>query len=178
MDRSVALTLLFLLLTLVPPPVHSRPGRFATETETHLHFYFHDTVSGSNPSAVQIARADSTGQSPTSFGVLLMADDPLTEGPDAGSTELGRAQGLYGSAGQKDFGLIMALSFRFTSGPYKGSSLSVMSQNPAMQTVRELAVVGGTGAFRMARGFAVAKTYFLDTKTGDAIVEYNVTVMH
>jgi hypothetical protein len=39
-------------------------------------------------------------------------------------------------------------------------------------------VVGGSGLFRFARGYAQAKTHDLDFKTGDAIVEYNVYVFH
>ena len=43
---------------------------------------------------------------------------------------------------------------------------------------RELAIVGGRGAFRLARGYAVLRTHFLDNNNGDAIIEYNVTLVH
>ncbi|MFQ6635341.1 hypothetical protein Gotur_012196 [Gossypium turneri] len=36
-------------------------------------------------------------------------------------------------------------------------------------------IVGGSGIFRFARGYALAKTVWFN-KNGDAIVEYNVTV--
>ncbi|KAM5550003.1 dirigent protein 23-like [Rosa sericea] len=147
------------------------------ETVTNLQFYFHDTVSGKNPSAVRVAQAANTDKSPTLFGALLMADDPLTETPDPNSKLVGRAQGLYGSSGQQEFGLIMAMSFAFTDGAFNGSSVSIFGKNPALHPVRELPVVGGTGVFRLARGYAIAKTYRFDT-TGDAIVGYNVTVTH
>jgi hypothetical protein len=39
-------------------------------------------------------------------------------------------------------------------------------------------VVGGSGLFRFARGYAQANTYKYDVKSGDAIVEYNVYVFH
>lgn len=148
------------------------------EKVTRLHFYFHDTLSGKSPSAVPVARPNGTGGYITAFGLVMMADDPLTEGPEPTSRVLGRAQGLYGSAGQEELSLIMALSYAFTGGDYDGSSLSIMGRNPAMQPVRELPIVGGTGVFRMARGFAMAKTYSLDIATGDAVVEYNVTAIH
>lgn len=146
------------------------------EVITTLQFYFHDTFSGQNPSAVRIAQAPSTTNSSTIFGSLVMIDDALTIGPEASSKMVGRARGMYGSAGQTDFGLIMILSYGFTDGIYDGSSFSMLSINPVMQRVREMAIVGGTGLFRLARGYAIAQTYWVDAATGDAIVGYNVTI--
>ncbi|KAG4916036.1 hypothetical protein JHK87_053593 [Glycine soja] len=37
-------------------------------------------------------------------------------------------------------------------------------------------IVGGSGAFRFARGYGLAKTQTFDVKTGDAAVEYYVYV--
>lgn len=45
-----------------------------------------------------------------------MIDDPLTEGPELSSKLLGRAQGFYGSASQKDAGPLMAMNFAFLQG--------------------------------------------------------------
>lgn len=44
--------------------------------------------------------------------------------------------------------------------------------------VREMPVVGGSGLFRFARGYAQAKTHSIDFKTGNAVVEYDVFVLH
>ncbi|CAL1398058.1 unnamed protein product [Linum trigynum] len=144
------------------------------DTVTNLQFYFHDIVSGRNPTAVQIIKAPSGS---SGFGQVNVADDPLTVGPDAGSKAVGRAQGLYGVASQSmtDMALLMVLSYGFTDGPYKGSSLSIMGRNPAMSPTRELPVLGGTGVFRMARGYALMKTVSFNA-AGDAVVHYNVTV--
>ena len=150
----------------------------AKETTTNLQFYFHDTLSGKNPSAVRIAQAIDTDKSRTLFGIVMMADDPLTETPDPQSKLVGRAQGLYGSACQEQLSLIMSMSFVFVDGPYNGSSISLLGNNRAMNPVREMPIVGGTGFFRLARGYAVAQTHWMDFKTGDAIVGYNVTVLH
>lgn len=148
------------------------------ETISNLQFYFHDTLSGSNPTAVKVAQAADTDKSLTRFGTLMMVDDPLTETRDPNSKLVGRAQGLYGSAGQKDISLIMAMGFAFTDGKYKDSCISITGKNPAMNPVREMPIVGGTGIFRMARGYAIAETQWLDPVTGDALVKYNVTVYH
>lgn len=148
------------------------------ETVTNLQFYFHDTVSGRTPSAVRVAQANETDKSLTLFGAVLMADDPLTEGPEPTSKLVGRAQGLYGSAGQVELGLIMAMSYGFIDGMYSGSCFSIIGRNSALNPVREMPIVGGTGLFRMARGYAIAHTHWFDPTTGDAIVWYNVTIVH
>jgi len=51
-------------------------------------------------------------------------------------------------------------------------------RNMVLSAVREMPIVGGSGAFRFARGYAQAKTYSFDVQTGDAAVEYNVYVLH
>lgn len=154
-------------------------GENNKETVTNLQFYFHDTLSGRNPSAVQVAQpVDKNKTFLTMFGSIMMADDPLTETSDPKSKLVGRAQGMYGSACQNEIGLIMALSYSFVDGPYNGSSFTVVGKNSAMNPEREMPIVGGTGLFRMARGYAIAKTHWYDATTGDAIVAYNVTLVH
>ncbi|KAF8406582.1 hypothetical protein HHK36_008670 [Tetracentron sinense] len=166
-----------------PDPVHDQVSWFENlrvrkEKVTRLHFYFHDILSGKKPTAMRVAQATVTDKSPTFFGMIMMADDPLTEGPEPTSKLLGRAQGLYGSASQGELGLIMAMNYGFTDGKYNGSSLSILGRNSAMHPLREMPIVGGTGVFRLARGSAFAKTHWFDPASGDAIVEYNVTVIH
>lgn len=64
----------------------------------------------------------------------------------------------------------------FTNGEYNGSVITVLGRNTPMHATREMSVVGGTGQFRLARGYAIAKTHTLDFTTGDAHVEYDVYV--
>ncbi|KAG9442599.1 hypothetical protein H6P81_018453 [Aristolochia fimbriata] len=147
------------------------------EKITRLRFFYHDTLSGKNPSSVPVAKAATTDKSPTLFGQVNMADDPLTEGPDPSSKEVGRAQGLYALAGQKKLTLIMVMGFSFTEGKYNGSSFSLLTRNPALNRVKEWAIVGGRGRFRMARGYIAART-ISNNAAGDAIVEVNATLVH
>ena len=148
----------------------------AKEKVSRLHFYFHDTLSGKNPSAVDVAEASMTKKSPTLFGLLNIFDDPLTEGPEPTSMLVGRAQGLYGSAGQ--LGLLAAMNFVFTIRKFNGSSVTILGRNAVFQPLREMPIISGTGAFRLARVFVTAKTYFLNFTSGDAIVEYHVVAIH
>ncbi|KAG6397243.1 hypothetical protein SASPL_143409 [Salvia splendens] len=187
MARAAAATVLaFTILTLLLPAnsfstrLDKREMGISTKREklSHLHFYFHDIVSGRNPTAVRVAGAATTNSSATGFGMVVMIDDPLTAGPNVSSRIVGRAQGLYGSADMTEFGLLMALNFVFLEGKFNGSTLSVLGRNAALSAVREMPIVGGSGVFRFARGYAQARTHFINMKTGDAIVEYNVYVLH
>lgn len=107
-----------------------------------------------------------------------MIDDPLTEKPELSSKLVGRAQGFYGSASQQELGLLMAMNFAFVEGKYNGSTITVLGRNPVFSKVREMPVIGGSGLFRFARGYVHASTHTVDVKTGDAVVEYNVYVLH
>ncbi|KAI3446234.1 hypothetical protein Pfo_002899 [Paulownia fortunei] len=150
----------------------------AKEKVTKLHFYFHDTVSGKNPSAITVAQSNFTLISPTGFGLVRMMDDALTIGPEPDSKIIGRAQGIYGSASLEEVGLLMTLNFVFTDGKYNGSTLSVLGHNPVFHKYREMPIVGGSGVFRLARGIATAQTVWFNITSGDAVVEYNVMVLH
>ncbi|CAM0907858.1 unnamed protein product [Alopecurus aequalis] len=113
---------------------------------THLHLYFHDTSSGPKLTAQKLrGLLDLTSQ--TMFGLVIVMDDPLTEGAKPGSGIMGRAQGL---------------------------SLSVLGRNCLLTDVREMPVIGGTGAFRFARWYMQARINLFDLKTGNTIVEFDV----
>ncbi|KAF8406580.1 hypothetical protein HHK36_008668 [Tetracentron sinense] len=150
------------------------------EKKTHLHFYLHDILSGKKPSAVMVAQANTTigFKSATPFGSVYAIDDPLTQGPEPTSKVIGNAQGLYVSSSQDTLSIVMYVDFGFTTGKYNGSSISVFSRNPVMETDREIAVVGGRGKFRMARGYAKLKASYFNATNGDAIIEYKMTAFH
>ncbi|MED6123822.1 hypothetical protein PIB30_053034 [Stylosanthes scabra] len=148
------------------------------EKLSHLHFYFHDVVSGPNPSAIVVAEAQTTKKSPTLFGAVVVSDDALTVGPDPNSKMVGKAQGMYAFASQNEIGLLMAMNLEFSEGKYNGSTLSLFGRNPVRNTVREIPIVGGSGVFRFAHGYAELKTEWFNITSGDAVVEYNVYVFH
>ncbi|KAJ1293071.1 hypothetical protein BS78_01G039900 [Paspalum vaginatum] len=152
------------------------------EKTTQLHFFLHDTLSGKDPSAVLIGRNALHAprpDDPTPFSSVYAADDVLTEGPERQSRVVGNAQGIYVSSGKGQLSLVLGMDFELTDGPFNGSAFVVYSRNTVTRPVgRELAVVGGRGRFRMARGYALLRTHFLDNNNGDAIIEYNVTLLH
>ncbi|KAM0006323.1 putative dirigent protein [Helianthus debilis subsp. tardiflorus] len=146
---------------------------------SHFRFYWHNIFSGPNPTVVNIVPPlEHKNKTTWLFGKVDMIDDPLTETPEVGSRLLGRAQGLYAMASQEEIGMLMAMDFVFSTGKYNGSTLMILGRNPALEKVREMPVIGGSGLFRFARGYVEASTYSYDIKTGDAVVEYNVYVLH
>ncbi|GAV89124.1 Dirigent domain-containing protein [Cephalotus follicularis] len=147
------------------------------EKLTHFRVYWHDIVSGHNPTSVVVVKPPANSVA-TGFGVIAMIDDPLTIGPEMSSKLVGRAQGFYALASQEELGLLMSMNFAFMEGKYNGSTITVLGRNAVFSKVREMPVVGGSGLFRFARGYVQARTHMFDIKTGDATVEYNVYVLH
>ncbi|OMO92817.1 Plant disease resistance response protein [Corchorus olitorius] len=152
----------------------------AKEKVTKLHFFFHDRFAGEqNLTAVRVARASVTDTSATQFGLVSIMDDPLTEGFEPTSKEIGRAQGLYAFSGRDEMSMLMAMNLVFTTGDFNGSTLTILARNPAGPPYRELPIIGGSGVFRLARGVALAQMHeFNLVTTGYAIVEYDVVVIH
>ncbi|RAL50855.1 unnamed protein product [Cuscuta campestris] len=146
---------------------------------TKLHFYYHDIVTGNKPTAYQIAESNFTGKSTTRFGALSVMDDLLTETPDPRSKVVGRGQGTYGFTGVDEVSLLMVLNFFFTGGgEFNGSTLSILGRNAYYNEYREMPIVGGTGVFRLASGIATAQTNYFNLTSDNAIVEYNLVVLH
>ncbi|XP_039155852.1 dirigent protein 21-like [Eucalyptus grandis] len=91
------------------------------EKLSHLHFYLHEMFTGPNFTATQVASAPTSSQSATSFGTVIVIDDMLKLGPDAGSKLVGQAQGLTSSVSQSGSALLMAANFVFSEGTFNGS---------------------------------------------------------
>ncbi|BFG38311.1 hypothetical protein CerSpe_245850 [Prunus speciosa] len=181
----ISLTILFFITmaTSKSPNFSQNPslqalGLNKQEKLSHLHFYFHDIVSGPNPTSIWVAQTPTSKKSPTLFGSIAMFDDPLTVGPEKSSKLVGRAQGIYGSASQSEDALLMTMNLAFVEGKFNGSSLSVFGRNAVVEAVREMPIVGGSGVFRFARGYVQARTLKFNATSGDALVEYDVFVFH
>ncbi|KAG7592681.1 Dirigent protein [Arabidopsis thaliana x Arabidopsis arenosa] len=172
-------SILLLTITVTQSEAYSKTTPFEgnkPDKLTHLHFYFHDIISGDNPTSIRVAEAPGTNSSATVFGAVLVVDAPLTEGPELSSKEVGRAQGLYASTDMKTFGFSMVFNLAFTEGEFNGSTAAMYGRNQILLEDRELPIIGGTGAFRFARGYARPKTYkIVDI---NAVVEYNVFIWH
>ncbi|VAI03062.1 unnamed protein product [Triticum turgidum subsp. durum] len=145
-----------LLLLLCAAAVLLTPASAAEDGLTKFKLYWHDVLAGTSPTAIRIAQAASSNSS--------------------SKDEIGRAQGTYTFADQATFGLLMNMNFVFTAGDYKGSGLTIYGRNEVLSAVREMSIIGGTGKFRMARGYVEARTMDSGAKSGETVVEYTVYV--
>jgi len=97
------------------------------EKLSHFKFYWHDIVSGKNPTSIVVIPPSLN--STTAFGLVNMIDNPLTLGPQLNSKLVGKAQGFYASASQEDLDFLMAMNFAFIEGKYNGSTITILGRN-------------------------------------------------
>uniref|UniRef100_J3N2F7 Dirigent protein n=2 Tax=Oryza brachyantha TaxID=4533 RepID=J3N2F7_ORYBR len=69
------------------------------------------------------------------------------------------------------------LDFVFTEGPYKGSTVAAFGVG-LPGAAMERPVIGGTGAFRMARGYTVSRVVPTADPNNQLILEYDIYVSH
>ncbi|XP_073045325.1 dirigent protein 21-like [Primulina eburnea] len=150
----------------------------AKEKTAKIHVYVQDALGGLNPTVWEVARSIQTVNSPTTFGQVRVVDDLVTAGPDRDSEKLGRTQGLITSSDMSEQALTMNLNFYFTGGEHKGSSICIGGRNPINNKDREMPIIGGTGVFKMARGYTIANTYSFDAVSSYGVLEYTFYVAY
>jgi len=87
------------------------------------------------------------------FGTVTVIDDVLTYQPELGSQLVGKAQGVYVASSADGSRQMMAFTAVFEGGEY-GDSLNFYGLYKIGSTMSRLCVIGGTGKFKSARGFA------------------------
>lgn len=92
------------------------------------------------------------------FGTLTVFDDELTEGHELGSGLLGKAQGFYVASSVDGTSQTMAFTTMFQSGGY-ADSLTFFGVYRTAVSESNLAIMGGTGKYVNAKGYATVKTY-------------------
>ncbi|CAL4984544.1 unnamed protein product [Urochloa decumbens] len=147
---------------------------------THLHFYMHDEYTSANPTAALIVpgRAPlldeaTSATSSRRFGDIAVMNNALTEGPRRASPRVGTAQGFTVRVAERGSVNALSLHLVMEAGEFAGSSLVVNSRVDTDLAVRESVIVGGTGKFRFARGFALSRSYDYDLAKG-GVVEIDV----
>ncbi|CAN6163681.1 unnamed protein product [Urochloa humidicola] len=151
------LLLLLVALSLAAADARRRP--------VHLRLYMHDILGGPEQTAIRLIRNAGPPhefQKGECFGDTMAIDDPITEGPGIiGSSSgpvIGRAQGTYMLASQRENVLVVAVTVLLTDGPYSGSTFAVAGRVEIYDDAAEVAVIGGTGRFRRAAGHVVWRT--------------------
>ncbi|GAY68085.1 hypothetical protein WN944_029383 [Citrus x changshan-huyou] len=72
----------------------------------------------------------------------------------------------------------MSMTFVFVDGPNNGSCISLRGNNKLTVPVHKMPIVGDTGVFLLAGGYAIAKMHWADFKSGNAIVRCNVIIVY
>lgn len=142
---------------------------------THIHLYVHETYTGANATAAAVLQSPLGANS--SFGSMGVVDDEIRVGPDRSSQLVGRYQGVFfGTSVQLGAGYLSSITLVFTAGEYNGSTLSVQGPLLGFTGTIERAVVGGTGKFRLARGYMLFKMISKPTPETD-VNEINLFVL-
>ncbi|KAJ1431931.1 Dirigent protein [Sesbania bispinosa] len=92
------------------------------------------------------------------FGTMTVFDDELTEGHELGSGLVGKAQGFYIASSVDGTSQVMAFTAKFEENGY-ADSLSFFGVHRTQVSESQLAIIGGTGKYVNAEGFAIIKTF-------------------
>ncbi|RYR63366.1 hypothetical protein Ahy_A04g021167 [Arachis hypogaea] len=87
------------------------------------------------------------------FGTITVIDDVLTAQPELGSQIVGKAQGVYVASSADGSRQMMTFTALFEGGEY-GDSLNFYGLYKIGSAMSQLSVIGGTGKFKNASGFA------------------------
>ena len=151
----------------------------ATEPKkTTLSLYFHDTPDrcDSNVKVIPVTRIAGKAWNVPTTGTVIVTEDLITKTSGQNSAEVGRAKGMYVTAGSNGLDSQVSISIEFTDEEYKGSTIEMQGISNQFMPGAEVSVVGGTGKFRFARGYATFATHHLDIPNRYAIIRCDITV--
>lgn len=117
------------------------------------------------------------------FGTMTVVDDELTEAPALGSAAVGRAQGFYIASSEEGVSQTVAVTAMFKEGGF-ADTISFFGVHRTADSESHLAIVGGTGKFVGAKGFAkvavvrpagvVATGAVLETDGVETVLQFTV----
>ncbi|THU46944.1 hypothetical protein C4D60_Mb09t10290 [Musa balbisiana] len=110
------------------------------------------------------------------LGRAKLSEPPVERSIVGGSKLIGRAQGLVAQASQEGSALLTAFNFVFTEGEFNGSTLAILGRAKLSEPPVERSIVGGSGKFRMARGYTEARV--ISSQDGYFLMEFDAYVTH
>lgn len=110
------------------------------------------------------------------FGAITVIDDELTEGHELGASVIGKAQGSYLASSLDGSSQTMAFSAIF--GDDEEDTISFFGVHRTASHESGIAVVGGTGKYENAEGYATIETLHLTnqhtTDGVEAVLQFTV----
>ena len=146
--------------------------------ETKLTVYFQDYAGDQNTSVIGIPVSSNGALNFSKYGAMFCTDAPITAGFEEGSAVIARGRGVYVTSALDGSSTHVMVSIVFIDGKYKGSSIEIYGSDMQFEKVREVAVVGGTGKFRLARGYSTFESLYSDPVRGHTIIQFNATILH
>ncbi|KAL6650617.1 hypothetical protein ACP70R_009542 [Stipagrostis hirtigluma subsp. patula] len=114
------------------------------QNEISMKLYLHQVADGPNKNQEQMVNPIDN------FGTIAVNDWTVIDGPNPNSSRIvARAKGTHILADKANSGWYLSAVIVFEDNRFKGSSLQVMG---FLANAGELAIIGGTGEFKMARG--------------------------
>ncbi|OMO67659.1 Plant disease resistance response protein [Corchorus capsularis] len=114
------------------------------------------------------------------FGTITVIDDELTQGHELGSSVIGKAQGFYLASSMDGTSHTMAFTAMFHDDhdDSKDDAISFFGVHRTAAVESHIAIVGGTGKYENAQGFALIETLHhtnQHTTDGiDTVLQFNV----
>ncbi|KAH1045750.1 hypothetical protein J1N35_036534 [Gossypium stocksii] len=116
------------------------------------------------------------------FGTITVIDDQLTEAHELGSTILGKAQGFYLASSLDGSSQTIALTVLLHGGEHDHEiedTISFFGVHRTVSPESQITVIGGTGKYENARGYATVETLLNQenqhiTDGVDTILHFNV----
>ncbi|WCJ19498.1 Disease resistance-responsive (dirigent-like protein) family protein [Euphorbia peplus] len=135
-----------------------------------------NVVNGNNQPFVTAGQLPPGSIQKVMFGSITVIDDELTEGHELGSAVLGKAQGFYLASSLDGTSHTMAFTMLLHGGDnHIDDTISFFGVHRTASHESQIAVVGGTGKYEDAKGYATVETLpQVDQHTTDGVD----TVMH
>ncbi|CAI9787245.1 unnamed protein product [Fraxinus pennsylvanica] len=107
------------------------------------------------------------------FGSVTVVDNEITEGHELGSAVLGKAQGFYLASSSDGSTHTLALTALFHGGDHEiddSDTISFFGIHRTATPISHIAIVGGTGKYENAKGYATIETLpHVDQHTTDGV---------
>ncbi|KAK1651109.1 hypothetical protein QYE76_068914 [Lolium multiflorum] len=122
-----------------------------------------------------------TGATPQNalFGTTTIIDEDLTESHELGAAVVGSAQGFHVATSKDATSKTVVLTAMFGGGEVHGDTLSFVGvHRMAASAASHVTIIGGTGKYQNAKGFAAIQTLQTDdqhtTDGGKSLLQFNV----